>query len=194
MTREERNRRRRERYAESREAIREQQKRYVAANAEKVAARKAAYYQRTREKWLAYFKAKYEAETAAILARQRARRERPDYAEAQAERLRKWHELHPNARGQYDQRRRARLRGVEVEAVERELVWERDGGLCRICGDGVVDPSGWHLDHIVPICKGGGHTFDNLAVTHPACNLRKSTADPREPGSPYAYLLEPEAS
>jgi 5-methylcytosine-specific restriction endonuclease McrA len=29
------------------------------------------------------------------------------------------------------------------------------------------------VDHIKPVAKGGGDELSNLAVTHPACNMRK---------------------
>lgn len=189
MTVEERNRRRREHYAANREAIRQRQREYVAANAELVATRKAAYYRRNRDVIRERDRAKYEQSKAEILDRHREYRSRPEYAAVQAARLRQWYEDHPNARADYSQRRRARLLGVEVvERVTREAVWERDAGVCRICV-APVDPTSWHLDHIVPLAKGGLHVYNNLAVTHPSCNLAKSASDPREAGSPYAYLL-----
>lgn len=42
---------------------------------------------------------------------------------------------------------------------------------CYLCGkllDGEV-----HLDHIIPLARGGAHSQDNLAPTHATCNLRK---------------------
>lgn len=68
--------------------------------------------------------------------------------------------------------RRARLREVTVERVSRAAVFERDGGVCGICGN-PVDPTNWHLDHIVPLAKGGTHEEANVQVAHPRCNLSK---------------------
>jgi 5-methylcytosine-specific restriction endonuclease McrA len=51
-------------------------------------------------------------------------------------------------------------------------VLERDEGICHICG-AVVDENKWHLDHIVPISKGGAHSYTNVATSHPKCNLEK---------------------
>jgi 5-methylcytosine-specific restriction endonuclease McrA len=69
-------------------------------------------------------------------------------------------------------RRRARLRGVKVENVDHAVVYERDGGVCGICGE-PVDVTDFHVDHIVPIALGGEHSYANAQVAHPACNKRK---------------------
>ena len=63
----------------------------------------------------------------------------------------------------------------------RELV-RRDLGICQICGDPVddTDITNGHigrmyptLDHIVPLSKGGAHTWDNVQLAHMHCNAGK---------------------
>jgi 5-methylcytosine-specific restriction endonuclease McrA len=67
---------------------------------------------------------------------------------------------------------RRRSAVADGEPVLKSRVWERDGGICHICKL-PADPNGWHLEHIVPIARGGVHTYSNVAVSHPACNLAK---------------------
>jgi len=43
---------------------------------------------------------------------------------------------------------------------------------CAYCGCD-LNESGKHLDHIIPISKGGLHTTNNVHWTCPACNLSK---------------------
>jgi len=69
-------------------------------------------------------------------------------------------------------RRRARKRGATVEKVERRLVFERDQGRCHLCGK-KVNLKNWHLDHIIPLARGGEHSYRNVAVSCPRCNMRK---------------------
>ena len=70
-------------------------------------------------------------------------------------------------------RRQARARGATVvEKFTRADVYERDGGRCHLCGE-PVDPARWDIDHLVPIARGGQHTFDNVAVAHPSCNGKR---------------------
>ena len=45
-------------------------------------------------------------------------------------------------------------------------------GACGICGGLLGEKV--HLDHIVPLSKGGPSTYENMQVAHPWCNLIKS--------------------
>lgn len=59
----------------------------------------------------------------------------------------------------------------------RSAVIERDGFTCAYCG---VEPSKIHLDHIVPISRGGANNSENLTVSCSACNLSKGARTPEE--------------
>jgi 5-methylcytosine-specific restriction endonuclease McrA len=48
----------------------------------------------------------------------------------------------------------------------------RDGAACGICGD-PLDPFKAHVDHIIPISRGGLHEWENVRLTHPFCNMSK---------------------
>lgn len=70
------------------------------------------------------------------------------------------------------QAREARKRGQFVENVHPLAVLERDDGVCGIC-DSDVDPFDFHVDHVIPLSAGGEHSYANVQVAHPICNLRK---------------------
>lgn len=36
----------------------------------------------------------------------------------------------------------------------------------------------YHIDHYMPIAKGGNHNIENLVISCPSCNLRKHSKDP----------------
>jgi len=59
--------------------------------------------------------------------------------------------------------------------INKAEIWKRDQGVCGICSNsrGPVDETNWHLDHIIPVSKGGLHTLENVQVSHPFCNLSK---------------------
>ena len=59
-----------------------------------------------------------------------------------------------------------------VEVVDRRVVFERGGGICGICRD-PVQLETFHIDHTIPLSKGGEHSYANTQPTHPRCNLRK---------------------
>lgn len=69
-------------------------------------------------------------------------------------------------------RRRARKANVHVEPVDRAAIIRRDKSTCYLCGLR-CKPHEIHLDHVMPISKGGEHTADNLRVTCAPCNIRK---------------------
>lgn len=59
-----------------------------------------------------------------------------------------------------------------MERVYRSVLFRRDKGRCGLCGK-KVDPANWHMDHIVPLSQGGEHSYANMQVAHPFCNVSK---------------------
>jgi 5-methylcytosine-specific restriction endonuclease McrA len=69
--------------------------------------------------------------------------------------------------------RAGRLKGSEVVTAEQiRLMGERQGWRCA-CGCGRVIRWAYHLDHRVPLARGGRHRFNNLQLLAAICNLRK---------------------
>lgn len=78
---------------------------------------------------------------------------------------------------------KARRRGATTcgEAFTVQEIGERDGWLCHLCGDPVVnreynfgslDPT---IDHLVPVADGGEHTRANVKLAHMICNAKRQT-------------------
>lgn len=86
-------------------------------------------------------------------------------------------------RFRYMKRRAEAIRGKRRDKIGLKTLLKRDGGICRICGE-PVDPNDFHragkwfvfgrnfptIDHIIPLSKGGTHTFDNVQLAHMWCN------------------------
>jgi 5-methylcytosine-specific restriction endonuclease McrA len=75
-----------------------------------------------------------------------------------------------------------RFRRVVVRSGERirlAEIYERDRGLCGICGTAVAaeakmpDPFSPSLDHILPIARGGLHVRANVRLAHFICNAAR---------------------
>lgn len=65
---------------------------------------------------------------------------------------------------------RARRAGSPVvEFVRRREVYERDEGICHVCG-GAVAWEDYDMDHVVPLSTSGEHSYANVKVSHSACN------------------------
>lgn len=71
-------------------------------------------------------------------------------------------------------RRKAIKRGAFVERVHRSVVFKRCDGTCHMCGE-KVDPNCWHLDHVLPLVRGGQHSYANTAVACPSCNMQRGS-------------------
>lgn len=97
------------------------------------------------------------------------------WAAKNREREREWnaakYEADPGYFVQNAARRRARLREVFVEDVDPSVVFEMHGGRCGICGEFISGK--FHVDHVLPISKGGLHCYANTQPAHPFCNLSK---------------------
>ena len=55
----------------------------------------------------------------------------------------------------------------------RRRIIERDNYTCQICGKYMPDEVGLHVDHVIPIKRGGKSVESNLQVLCDKCNLRK---------------------
>lgn len=79
-------------------------------------------------------------------------------------------------------KKRALRRAQTVGNVDPVRVFERDGWKCQLCGiaapkrlRGSCDPQAPELDHIVPLSKGGAHTYENTQCAHRSCNMWKGS-------------------
>jgi 5-methylcytosine-specific restriction endonuclease McrA len=68
--------------------------------------------------------------------------------------------------------RRARKKNQFVEYVDPKTLYEMHGGMCGIC-EQFVSEDNFHVDHVIPLSKGGLHGYVNVQPAHPRCNLSK---------------------
>lgn len=67
-----------------------------------------------------------------------------------------------------------RRKRTNVPKGLRHEVFKRDGYRCVECGARVDDGATLHIDHIIPVSKGGSNELDNLQTLCSDCNLNKS--------------------
>lgn len=70
-------------------------------------------------------------------------------------------------------RKYGRLPRGTVAAIGEAQKWK-----CAICRTGIKKK--YHVDHIMPLAKGGKHERSNIQLLCPTCNVRKSAKDPIE--------------
>jgi 5-methylcytosine-specific restriction endonuclease McrA len=155
------------------EAKRENQRRWRAANPERTKEYGRQHYARHSERRSAYNRRYHAANRerrnagsrryrAANIEREKERQQQYGRSAAGLAKARKYASL-----------RRARKRGAtHIEHVDPLVVLELHDGVCGICGED-VDPFDYHVDHIVPLSRGGYHNLTNSQPAHPFCNISK---------------------
>lgn len=102
-----------------------------------------------------------------------------EHREERCEQVSRWSKANPAKDKERHHRRRARKAGCVVSSADLRLVVEKAGGLCQVCG--ILIPEGLrHIDHIIPLSKGGPHAQENLQLLCRTCNCRKGARLPNE--------------
>jgi 5-methylcytosine-specific restriction endonuclease McrA len=94
---------------------------------------------------------------------------RENNAEHLSEYYRAWYAANPDAVQLARARRRARVANAPHEPYSRTDIFAAYGDTCTYC-----DAPAEHLDHVVPISKGGADAAHNLLPACAPCNLSKS--------------------
>jgi 5-methylcytosine-specific restriction endonuclease McrA len=91
---------------------------------------------------------------------------------------------HPEKDRAFARKRRATKRANGWEKYTEAQVLELHGTNCHICGNPIdlslnrkIGNEGWemslHIDHVIPISKGGPDKLSNVKPSHGKCNLKK---------------------
>jgi 5-methylcytosine-specific restriction endonuclease McrA len=93
----------------------------------------------------------------------------------------KWKDANPEMVSASRQNRRSMMRGAEGfhTAEDIQEIFNRQGGRCVYCRVELkrVGRGKMHIDHIVPLVKGGSNWPENLQCLCPFCNLSKGALD-----------------
>lgn len=77
-------------------------------------------------------------------------------------------------------KRKEQMKRLYVEKVTLDEIFERDKGICQICGKPVdrelecTNKYSPTIDHIIPLSKNGKHEKSNCQLAHRRCNSIKS--------------------
>jgi len=155
---------------------------YYAAHREAIAADRKAYYATHKEERLAYAKAYRAAHKEEIAAREKAyaatRKEEiaaynkvynAAHREEAAARKKAYNAAHKEEKSASAHNRRV-AGGVTLTAQVVRDIKARAGGVCCYCGEDFEDG---HIDHILPVSRGGTNDPENLVYVCARCNLQK---------------------
>jgi 5-methylcytosine-specific restriction endonuclease McrA len=130
-------------------------------------AHEKARRQRQHQRYYAKYREKILAKNAAYHAA---------HPEVKKKSTSKWTKTHPERMQAYCAQRRARISNAPiVESIKLEVLAVRDNWICHLCKKKVTRRT-WSHDHLVPLSKGGDHTYINVALAHQRCNSKMGVA------------------
>jgi len=152
----------------------DKKKEYQQANREAIAANQKAYRQANKEKLAEYIK-KYQKDNPELLKA---------YKQTNAEKISEYQKAYKQSpmgkaaiKNSEHKRRSITKQGDITSAQLLEL--EQSAKVCYWCGVSLKGKK-VHIDHYVPLAKGGKHTLSNLVISCSHCNLVKNAKDPIE--------------
>lgn len=155
-------------YAEHQQQHVERSRQYRAANTESIRERRGAYWRANADAILERQRQYYSENSDRILEQQR------EYRSGNSDRISEYRRENPHVGWAHNYRSRALKAGFEatVEDFTKADVIARYGSSCFYCDTGTFD----HLDHYIPVSKGGAHTLANVRPACEPCNRAKGSA------------------
>jgi len=89
---------------------------------------------------------------------------------------------------QHNKRARKKANGGKLSPGIISKLLSRQKTRCAICRTS-LKKTGHHLDHIIPLTRGGKNIDSNIQLTCPTCNMQKNARDPIEFMQSRGYLL-----
>jgi 5-methylcytosine-specific restriction endonuclease McrA len=136
------------------------------------------HYEANKEAKAAYDRAYREANAERIA--QRTKQYRELNKELESARHKAYREAHPDRIAALNRNRKAKKKssdGIHT-AADVEAQYSRQHGRCFYCNKKVGKD--YHVDHVIPLAKGGGNGPENLVVACPKCNLSKHDKHPMD--------------
>jgi 5-methylcytosine-specific restriction endonuclease McrA len=97
---------------------------------------------------------------------------RDKYPEVNRKSVDTWEKKNPDKVLATIHRRRARKLNAFVEDVSIDRLYELANGVCQICKEPCTREDA-SIDHIIPLSKGGEHSYKNTQLAHLKCNCKK---------------------
>ena len=147
-------------YAKLKEKRLKEKAEYRESNRELLAKNQKEYYRANKEDCIEYQK-KYRIEKKDIIKEKHKEYMKKDFAK-----ISKRNSSH---------KRRELVRNGDVTTIQLKELIDRSKK-CYWCEKKIGKL--YHIDHVIPLASGGSHTIDNIVISCPSCNLRKSNKDP----------------
>ena len=160
-------------------------RRWYKANAEKARERMRQLYSENKHKNIDLRRSKQRKSSSLWRksnqdkVRETAKRYREANREERRNNYRKWYSDNMDKVVENNRKHRARKRSAfvaNVTSADIARLMEQQCGLCPYCQQSIRD--GYHVDHYIPLAKGGTHEPANVQLLCPACNMSKGSKLP----------------
>ena len=193
---------RRQSYLSHSEEVKEKRRQYCKDNPLKIKKQKREYYLRHKEEIKAKTKEYYKDNIEDIKIKnieyrkknfEKLKQAKQKYVSENKEKVRERHRRYMNtekgkliAKNMKHKRRAAEKKGdVTTKQLEKLYIETK---CCYWCNC-KLNKKNTHLDHYIPLAKGGKHTISNLVLSCDVCNRVKSSKDPLEFANKIGRLL-----
>lgn len=169
------------------EAYKEQQRKYREENREMLNAGAIAWRLENPDRYAEYQRQYQELNREQTRAR--TTQWRKDNPERASEYGKAWRETNPGEHTRHEQNRRARIKvsGGELSPGLYSRLMKIQRGKCVACGCDIRKLA--HMDHIMPLARGGANTDDNIQLLCQPCNNTKHAKHPIDFMQSRGFLL-----
>ncbi len=94
---------------------------------------------------------------------------------------REWSKANPENNRKRTHKKRAIKKGALgwMPPYPEGILFGQQVGLCLYCSAD-LEQSGWHMEHKIPLSRGGRHDWNNVCLSCPGCNQTKHTKTAEE--------------
>lgn len=176
---------------ENADKVKQQKREEYERHKDKYLERATDYYSENRDKVLDYHRVYYVENRTQINKKARDRRikcadqirlYKQDYQRRNKEKIsqreRQRRKDNPEKRRAQNAQRRSRERSGRITSDDIREQYRAQRGRCWWCGKSVDNE--YHVDHVIPLARGGSNVPRNIVIACPKCNLSKNAKLPQE--------------
>lgn len=175
--------------SKSQEKIKAHTSDYYKKNKDALNAKNKVWYRENSKRMSEYYKEYYNINKNKILARKASIRSESGSNDNVRARLAEWAKNNGESIRSRSRKRRELIysAGGRLSKGLANTLFTLQRGLCPCCMKPLGDK--YHLDHIMPVSRGGSNTDDNMQLLRAQCNLQKKAKHPVDFMRERGFLL-----